>query len=454
MMKRTFILLALCAAAVCAGAQEELSLTQCRELALKYNKEKQAAGKATEAARQTVRAYRANFFPDLSVAGGGLYGTADGSLGIAGGNLPVLAPSLATGTLAPNGSYAYFPGTSIDYKLGMIYMAGLQLKQPLYMGGKIRAGYRMARTGLDMALQNERLTDAQVMENTDKAYAQVVKAREMKRVAEKYNALLVELDRNVESAVRHGLKLKNDRMKVQVKLNESELQMRRADNALRLATMNLCRLIGRPLDSAVRVADTFPEAEPLGEMQTSDVSRRPEFALLEKKVELAGQQVRLSRSEMLPQVALLGTYNYTHGLELNNRSLFNGWDFAGGVTVSVPLFHFGERISKVKAAKAQQEQASLERESLNEQMVLELTQAANNVDEARLEAALAEKALVQAEENLALSGQQFKVGMETLSDHLEAQALWQAAYETSVDARYRLYLSHIAYRKAAGTLVE
>lgn len=453
-MKMKLITLMLGCAAVGLNAQEQLSIEQCRDLALKYNKEKLAAGRATEAARYTVQAYRANFFPDFSLSGGGLYSTADGSLGIAGGNLPVFSALSPSGPWVPNGSYAYFPGTSLDYKLGMIYAAGIQLKQPLYMGGKIRAGYRMARMGFDVACQNERLTNAQVIEQVDRAYAQVVKAKEMQRVVEKYNVLLAELDRNVESAVRLGLKMQNDRTKVQVKLNESELQMRRAENALRLATMNLCHLIGSPLDSKVAVSEAYPEVDMMREGQSADIGRRPEAAMLDKKVEIAGQEVRLSQSELLPQVALVGSYHYTHGVELNNRSLLNGWNFAGGVTVSVPLFHFGERISKVKAARARQEQTSLERDNLNEQMLLELTQATNNLDEARLEVVLAEKSLAQAEENMTLSGQQYKVGMEPLSDYLEAQALWQAAYETNVDARYRLYLTYIAYRKAAGTLVE
>ena len=58
----------------------------------------------------------------------------------------------------------------------------------------------------------------------------------------------------------------------------------------------------------------------------------------------------------------------------------------------------------------------------------------------------------QAEENRRVSKSQYEVGLETLSDHLEAQALWQQAYETQVDARFQLYLNYVAYLKAAGTL--
>lgn len=55
------------------------------------------------------------------------------------------------------------------------------------------------------------------------------------------------------------------------------------------------------------------------------------------------------------------------------------------MNVSVPLFHFGERINKVHAAKAKLEQTRLEQADMNEKMLLELTLAANNLDEARLE---------------------------------------------------------------------
>ena len=67
---------------------------------------------------------------------------------------------------------------------------------------------------------------------------------------------------------------------------------------------------------------------------------------------------------------------------------------------------------------------------MNEQMMLELTQAANNLDEARLESELSDRSLLQAEENMKVSKSQYEVGLETLSDYLEAQALWQQAYET------------------------
>ena len=75
------------------------------------------------------------------------------------------------------------------------------MEQPLYMGGKIRAAYKMSLLGKEMAHLNEALTTSEVILNTDKAYVQLVKAKEMKKVAEKYHALLTELSKNVKSLI-------------------------------------------------------------------------------------------------------------------------------------------------------------------------------------------------------------------------------------------------------------
>lgn len=452
MMKNVFILTIFATCGLMrAAAQETLSLEQCREMALTYNKEMAASVKQTESTMYTAKSYKGNFFPNLTANASGIYSTADGGYSFQGGQLPVFAVG-ADGIPQQMPAFAYFPGLDLDYKVGPMFLGGVKLEQPLYMGGKIQAAYKMSVLGNEMAQMNETLTATNVILQTDNAYAQVVKAKEMKKVAEKYNELLTELLRNVESARKHGLKPQNDVLKVQVKLNESELSMRKADNALRLATMNLCHLIGKPLNEEIQVAGGFPEIERHMAVQVADVSARPEYAILEKKESIARQQIKLNRSELLPKVGIQGAFNYLHGFELNDETLFDKGSFSVLLNVSVPIYHFGERSNKVKAAKAQLEQTRLERENLNEQMLLELTQAANNLDEAKLECELADRSLAQAEENMRVSRSQFDVGLETLSDHLEAQVLWQQAYETTVDAHYQLYLNYVKYRKAAGTL--
>ena len=151
-------------------AQETLSLQQCREMALQYNKEMAASVKQTESALYTMKSYKGNFFPNFTANGMGLYSTADGGFGIEGGKMPVILYD-AAGNLVPTGIYTHFPGINLDYKVGTVYMGGIRVEQPLYMGGKIRAAYRMSVLGKEMAEMNEALTATEVILKTDKAYA-------------------------------------------------------------------------------------------------------------------------------------------------------------------------------------------------------------------------------------------------------------------------------------------
>lgn len=440
---------------------DTLTIEQCRELALKHNKELKSADLLTLQARHTRKSTRALFFPDISLNGFAAYSNGSGAVGLDLTPMLGMAGAVIDG-LHGAGTSAYLTQKygslipkelDVDLEMGWMFGGHLMLKQPIFMGGKIIAGYRMSRLGVLMGEKNRIKTEAEVIEKADNAYATLVKAKELKTVAEKYKSLLLELDRNVESAVRHGMSLENDRMKVQVKLNDAELQIRRAENGIRLATMNLCHVIGSPLTESPTVSSRYPAVDDAGMLLGDDITLRPEYAMLDYQLQMAEQKEKMVRGEMLPQLALLATYGYANGIKVMDQTLLDSWNFAGGVTLSVPLFHFGERYHKLKVAKLKKEQARIEMEDKVEMMRLELAQCANNLDEARLECELAEKSLQQAERNMQLSYKQYLAGTETLSDYLEAQLLWQQAYQTRIDANFQHYLSSVGYLKAAGRLV-
>ena len=428
-------------------AQQSLSLLECRELALQNNKSIKVAHQQTVVADYTRKSYKGNFFPNIYATASGLYSNANGQLAVVGGNLPTMS---ADGNF--DGGSAYFPGLNLDYKVETVFMGGITLEQPIYMGGRVNSAYKMSVIGKELSLLNKNMTEVNVIVKTDEAYVNVVKTVELKKVATLYNKLLQELYKNVESAYRHGLKPRNDMLKVQVRLNESELDIKRAENAHRLAVMNLCHYVGLPLTENIIVTDSFPEIEDMS-ATVLDVYSRPEYKMLEKQVLLSKEQVKLSRSEVLPNVGLSAGWNYVNGLSVNNNDpLFDSGSFYVALNVSIPIYHFGERYNKIKASKAKLIQQQLAQEDLNEKMYLELTQAVNNLEELKLECEIADKSLTQAEENMNISRSQYDVGLETLSDYLEAQLLWQNAYETKIDTHFRRYLSYIKYLKTSGQL--
>ena len=437
------VLLSFLAVASATG-QSRLSLEECIELAKENNSSLAAVKSSVEAALYDFKSVRGNFYPQFSLSGMGLYSTSKGSIAIPGGNLPVMG---ATG--APTGSFAYFPGIELDYNVDWLFGAAVSLRQPLYMGGKVRSGYRMAKYASEIAGQSIRVEEAEIVVKTSRAYMDLVKANELKKVAEKYNALVTNLLKEVQSGYKNGILSKNDLLKVEVRLNESLLAVRRAENGIRLASMNLCHLTGRRLGERIEVSEEIPPF-PEEIAADADISARPEFMMLEKKSEIARQQVKMARSESLPQLALLGSYGYMHGFKLNDKNFFGDWGFTAGIGLSIPIFHFGTKANKVKAARARYEQTlSQERES-NELMELEITLAANNLDEALLERELAEISLRTATESLRMSESQYRAGAERLSDLLEAQLMWQQAEQRQIEARINGYVRWVEYLKATG----
>lgn len=426
--------------------QEKLTMEQCLELAKANNASLKAADLALEAADLTRKSTHSLYFPSFTLTGGLIYTSADGSYASGTGMLPVFD---ATG--APIGQQAYFPGIDLNLEGGLIYNTAIKVEQPIYQGGKITAAYRITRQAYEINAQNRRLTETEVILSTARAYADVVKASQLQAVAKSHYALLTSLMDNVEKARARGVKPKSDVLKVQVKLNESELALRKTSNALKLATMNLCHYIGRPLTDNVTVTEDLPAAGDC-DKEASGIENRPEYAILEGKTKVAAQQIRMARSELLPKIGVMGQYGYMNGLKLNDQKLMHSWNGLVGLSVSIPLFDSMHSAHKLKAAKVQYAQVQAERDDTNDMLFLEMTRAMNNLDESSLECSLAESSVKSAEENLRASKAGYDKGSEILTDYLEAQTLWLKAHQTLIESETDRYICWLDYLRTCGRL--
>ena len=439
---------------------QTLTLDECVNKALEYNKSLSSAKLKLDQTRFDMKSYKANFYPQFNLMALDFYTTAKGDFTIEGGHLPIYNYVEEAGTFVPNvtknadgsytlNQYADFPSQTMKWKLKNMFVGSISVMEPLYAGGKISTAYEMSKLGVNMATENIRLTESEVIVKTHEAYYQAVKAKELGDVARSYKTLLDELKKNVEGAFRHGMSTRNDIMKVQVKQNEAELSIQKADNGYQLAKMNLCHIIGLPLNSEVEVGQTDPSANVSIPM---DMGVRPEHAILDNKTELARQQVKLTKSDYLPNVAVGATYSYANGGELAGKKLINNGSASVGVVVKMPLDLFGGGTNKVRSAKAAYQIAQMEQQDFDEQMQLEWAQCKNLFDEAQTEVRLCQTALEQAAENMRLSKQQYEVGFEPLSDYLETQASWQQCSANLVNARCQMQLAQVRLLKAAGNL--
>ena len=456
----------------CFAQEIVLNLQKCREMAVENSKKMQVAAEQQKKAGYDWKSYRANFLPKIS--GSGLYAYMHKKMNykIDGGYLPVYQSSdvgqaipLNSMQLGPDGKpvmgpdglplfkqYAFLPDIELALGLRNVYSVGVMLEQPVYMGGKVRSAFKMASIGKEMAELNVHSSRAQVLTESDEAYWQYVRVKEQLKSAEKYLEVVSELVKNVTDAIETGMASQNDLLKAQVKQNEAELLVSKANNGVALSRMNLCRVIGVDLYSMVDVNDSLCAESTLNLLDMgNDITARPEYNLLEKQVELKSKEVALTRADFLPQLGVSASYAYGDGISLNGES--DGVaSFAAVASLKIPIYHWGEGRNKVKAVKAEQEMARLQQEELSQMMQLEVAKTRFNVEDAAARVKMTEKSLSQAEENLQVSRNRYEVGMETITNYMEAQAQWQKAWSDAIDARAELRLSETYYLKATGKL--
>ena len=227
--------------------------------------------------------------------------------------------------------------------------------------------------------------------------------------------------------------------------------------------MALCNLIGVALDTPIVPLDTVPDCVmPLD--LTPDIADRPEVRLLEKSVDAARQQVNMVRGDFLPTVGLSLGYTYYGNIKMKGMADAGGGNYVpftqeyrdgigmGILSVSIPLFHWGEGMKKVKRAKIDVENASLDLERNRNLMDLEARQAAINIRDCREMVSSARLALRQAEENLRVMQTRYDESMSPLTDLLDAQTQWQQAKSNLIEALTQFQIYHTAWLKANGKL--
>ena len=258
--------------------------------------------------------------------------------------------------------------------------------------------------------------------------------------------------------IAEGVATKADGLSVKVRVNEAEMTLTKVEDGLSLSRMLLCQLCGLDLSSPItlkdeREDDLSPDPVAANGIDLNTVyATRPEVRSLELATEIYKQKVNVTRSEYLPSLALMGSYMMT------NPSVFNGFEkkFKGmwnvGVVLQVPIWHWGEGMYKVKAAKAEARIAQYQLDDAKEKIELQVNQSVFKVNEAAKKLIMAEKNLEKADENLRYATLGFEEGVIAASNVLEAHTAWLSAQSEKIDAQIDVKLTDIYLKKALGEL--
>ncbi len=335
------------------------------------------------------------------------------------------------------------PMTMAMMKDGTI--AGITALQPIFTGGQIVLGNKLARLGEEASQLQLQLSEKDVEKQVEQYYWQIVSMQEKTRTLDAVEKMLGNIQHDVETAVQAGVTLGNDLLQVQLRQNEIESQRLKLNNGLALVKMLLTQFCG--LQGEWDIKDAGLQDDTLLQPITSEdahLSVLPEYQLLEKNAEAAKLQRKMEVAKNLPSVAVGAGYNY-HNLMDNDRHF--GMVFA---TVNVPISDWwggNHAIRRKRIAEQQAHDQLLDNVQLLE---IRVQKAANDVVEAQSQLVLAARGVEQTEENLRIQRNTYRAGTSTMSDLLQAQLLHQQARDKHTDAFIALQNARLAYRHASG----
>lgn len=343
------------------------------------------------------------------------------------------------------------------------YLAGIQLVQPVYAGGKITAGRKLSDLGRSAAQEQLEISRMDVINEADNAYWTYIAVRDKVKLMQSYIDMMNTLLSQTETAVDAGMAMGNDLLRITAKRSELQYQKKKAENGAELCRQALCNIIGIDFDTEIQPLDTLPECLPPVDL-SYDLTARPEYRLLQLNVDVARQQVNMVKGDFLPTVGLSIGYSYYGNIKMKGMADLGDGNYhpytqeyrdgiaSGILSVSIPLFHWGEGIKKVRKAKLSVDNAILDLNRNSDLLNLEVRQAVTNLNDGWNMISSAKQALELADENLRVMQNRFDESMAPLTDLLDAQTQWQQARSNMIEAATQYQIYKTAWLRATGRL--
>ena len=373
--------------------------------------------------------------------------------------LPKISGSASALYLTPNSSV----GDAMELQMRGVYLAGFSLVQPIYAGGKIYTANKLAKLGKEAARQQQNATLLDVVANAEKSYWMLKAVREKINMINSYIVQLDSILSYTKSAYELGLTTRLSVSRVETKLSELNYNLRQAKSGEELCRLALCRIIGAEENEDIILTEELDVTHD-NDIQFNGIEQRPELKLSELNIGVKKEDVKMVMSDFLPTLGLQLGWNAFGNLKMKNYMMLDDGTiypytqsvsykgFVGALSLSVPIFHWGEGFKKVKKAKMEVENAELEFQQNRKLMELQARQAFSNYMDGFALIESAEKTFQDAELNLRMMKEQYEAGLMTLTDLLETQSQWQAAYSNLIEAKTQLKINKIEYLRTTGEL--
>lgn len=431
---------------------QKLTLEQCLERAKQNNHELRNAALEIEAATTQKREAFTNYFPRISA--NVLAFRCFDELVKTEGTYPKEIAAISM-------QFAPLIGTPFTIsELNRGYAVSGTVVQPLFHGGQIVYGNKLAGVQQDVMILKQQLSEKEVLQKVTECYWKLAQVRYNLSTIEAAEKQVDAVMEQVENFLKAGVTTRNSQLKVRLRqqeLSSARLKLENADHVLRLL---LAQQIGIEPAEADKSFDIILEDKPVeqpievaGGLLNLSPDHREELQLMGKAVEAQKLQVKMERGKYLPHLAI-GLLGYHTGLggyseKAKNylpSTLNNGIAFG---TLSVPISDWWGGFHAMKRQKIKLQQTQNDRENVRQMLQIDIERAWTNLQEAYKQTQIAQASCEEAAENLRMTTDQYRMSTCTLTDLLDAETLNRQAQNTLSEAKASYQVALADYRRKA-----
>lgn len=267
-------------------------------------------------------------------AQGRLSATAGGSAGYS-----VLRTPGTTALGQPSGGFSTVDSEPLS--------AQIQVIQPLYQGGRVRALKAQAKAGILAAREGLRLSEQNLFSGVAISYSDVLRDEEVARVRRNNVRVLARQKQAAIDRFDVGEGSRTDIAQAETRLAAADIGLAQADAQLQVSRAAYQRLVGRmPMQLSPLPSFAAPQSLQEAIIIGRDNSPQLTAAILNQKAAEAG--IKVAKAASKPTVSISGTLSGTRRQLSFVRQAETG---AIAAQVSVPIFTGGLNQSRVRAAK-------------------------------------------------------------------------------------------------------
>jgi len=428
-------------AGICADPDQNLTLYDAVQTALKHNPDVQMAQEAVKQSRSYLDMTQALFMPSVRVYSEYLYSNAPSLY---------LFKTVDQRNLPADADFNN-PGEFTNLETGMTATYNL------YNGGRDKSSQKIKQSQFEEKMATDAAVKNRIAAEVISLYYNCLEAEKYIRIAKKSEETVKEQLRIMEVRFKGGGVLKSDILSLKVRLAEAQENVLKSKNNFSTLMIMMNAILGNGMNQNYKLTgDDMTHMDILTDENAgieTAFTKRPEILSVQSKINQAELAVKATTQGYLPKIDLNGGL-YTDADGENISESGDDWNWMVGVALNWDVFTGNTTRKEKDIALADLMQVRHMERKLRADIEKDVRIAYMKLRESEERYLVAEKSVDMAEESLFLVKKRYEGGSESISTYLETELARSRAAMNSASAFYDRKKSLAGIARSTALLLE